>query len=305
MRLILERVLQGLAVLLAVSLITFALAYLLPADPARMVAGPSASVETVQSIRRELGLDQPFWTQYTTYLGHLAQGDLGHSYKQSSSVTELLLSRLPATLLLMLGAIFFELMLGLSSGILAALRPGGWLDRTLMGLSFIGVSAPQFVLGLLLLYLLAFALPIFPLGGYGTPAHLVLPALTLGIGGAAWYARVVRSNLLEVLGQDYVRTALAKGVSRRKVMGKHALKNALLPVVAMVGSDIGFFLSGSVVVESVFGWPGLGKLTWDAVRVIDVPVILGVVLLSAVMIVLGNLLADLMMPLFDPRVRYD
>jgi len=305
MRLILERVLQGLAVLLAVSLITFALAYLLPADPARMVAGPSASVETVQSIRRELGLDKPFWTQYGTYLGHLVQGDLGRSYKQSSSVTELLLSRTPATLLLMLGAIFFELLLGLSSGILASLNPGGWLDRTLMGLSFVGVSAPQFVLGLLLLYLLAFALPIFPLGGYGTPAHLVLPALTLGIGGAAWYARVVRSNLLEGLGRDYVRTALAKGVSRRKVMGKHALKNALLPVVAMVGSDIGFFLSGSVVVESVFGWPGLGKLTWDAVRVIDVPVILGVVLLSAVMIVLGNLLADLAMPLFDPRVRYD
>jgi len=305
MRLILERVLQGLLVLLAVSLITFALAYLLPADPARMVAGPSASVETVQSIRRELGLDKPFWTQYATYLGHLVQGDLGHSYKQSSSVTELLLSRLPATLLLMLGAIFFELLLGLSSGILASLRPGGWLDRTLMGLSFIGVSAPQFVLGLLLLYLLAFALPIFPLGGYGTPAHLVLPALTLGIGGAAWYARIVRSNLLEVLGQDYVRTALAKGVSRRLVMGKHALKNALLPVVAMVGSDIGFFLSGSVVVESVFGWPGLGKLTWYSVGLVDVPVILGVVLLSAVMIVLGNLLADLALPLFDPRVRYD
>ena len=305
MRLILERVLQGLGVLLFVSLITFSLAFLLPADPARMVAGPSASVETVQSIRRELGLDKPFWTQYGTYLSHLLEGDLGRSYKQSSSVTELILSRLPATLLLMLGGIFFELLLGLSSGILAALRPGGLLDRTLMGLSYVGVSAPQFVLGLSLLYLLAYQFPLFPLGGYGGLEHLVLPALTLGIGGASWYARVVRSNLLEVLGQDYVRTALAKGVSRPHILSRHALKNALIPVVAMVGSDFGYFLSGSVVVESVFGWPGIGKLTWDAVRVVDIPIILGVVLVSAVMIVLGNLLADLALPLVDPRVRYD
>jgi len=305
MRLILERVLQGVLVLLAVSLLTFALGFMLPADPARMVAGPSASVETVQSIRRELGLDKPFWTQYGTYLGHLLGGDLGRSYKQSSSVTELIVSRLPATLLLMLGGIFFELLLGLSSGILAAVRPGGWLDRSLMGLSYIGVSAPQFVLGLSLLYLLAYKFPIFPLGGYGGLQHLVLPALTLGIGGASWYARVVRSNLLEVMGQDYVRTALAKGVSRPRILSKHALKNALIPVVAMVGSDFGYFLSGSVVVESVFGWPGMGKLTWDAVRVVDIPIILGVVLVSAVMIVLGNLLADLALPFVDPRVRYD
>ncbi|MBC7646007.1 MAG: ABC transporter permease, partial [Pseudopedobacter sp.] len=236
---------------------------------------------------------------------HLLEGDLGRSYKQSSSVTELILSRLPATLLLMLGGIFFELLLGLSSGILAALRPGGLLDRTLMGLSYVGVSAPQFVLGLSLLYLLAYQFPLFPLGGYGGLEHLVLPALTLGIGGASWYARVVRSNLLEVLGQDYVRTALAKGVSRPHILSRHALKNALIPVVAMVGSDFGYFLSGSVVVESVFGWPGIGKLTWDAVRVVDIPIILGVVLVSAVMIVLGNLLADLALPLVDPRVRYD
>jgi peptide/nickel transport system permease protein len=305
MRFLLERGLQGALVLLAVSFLTFALGVLLPADPARMVAGPSASVATVNSIRHELGLDRPFLTQYRLYLSKLLRGDLGRSYKQSASITELLFSRLPATLLLMLGGVLCEVLLGVPAGVLAALRPGGVWDRVSMGSAFVGISVPQFVLGLGLLYLFAFTLPVFPLGGYGTLPHLILPALTLGIGGAGWYARVVRSEMLEVLGQDYVRTAAAKGVTKRTLILKHALKNALLPVIAMIGSDIGVFMGGAVVVESVFGWPGIGKLTWDAIRVVDIPVILGVVQLSAVMIVLGNLIADLSYPLADPRVRYD
>ncbi len=304
MRFLLERVVQGLGVLLAVSVVTFLLAFLLPADPARMVAGPSATVETVNNIRHELGLDKPFLEQYALYLGKLVQGNLGRSYKQGASVTELLFSRLPATLLLMLGAIIFELLLGLPMGIVAALRPGGFLDRSLMMFAFAGVSLPQFVLGLGLLYLLAFKLALFPLGGYGTLAHLILPALTLGVGGAGWYARIVRSEMLEVLGQDYIRTAAAKGVRRSVLIGKHALRNALLPVIGLIGSDIGVFMGGAVVVESVFGWPGVGKLVWDAIRVVDIPVILGVIQLSAVMIVLGNLIADLAYPLADPRVRF-
>ena len=304
MRLLLERVFQGVLVLLAVSVLTFALAVLLPADPARMVAGPSASVQTVNNIRHELGLDKPILEQFVIYLGKVLRGDLGRSYKQSVNVTELLLSRLPATLELMLAGIVFELLLGIPAGILAALRPSSLVDRGLMMLSFAGVSLPQFVLGLSLLYLLAFKFPIFPLGGYGTLAHIILPALTLGISGAGWYARVIRSEMLDVLGQDYVRTATAKGVLRSSVITKHALKNALLPVIGMVGSDIGVFMGGVVVVESVFGWPGVGKLVWDAIRVVDIPVILGVVQLGAVMIVIGNLLADLAYPLADPRVRY-
>lgn len=304
MRLLLERVFQGVLVLLAVSVLTFALAVLLPADPARMVAGPSASVQTVNNIRHELGLDKPILEQFVIYLGKVLRGDLGRSYKQSVNVTELLLSRLPATLELMLAGIVFELLLGIPAGILAALRPSSFVDRGLMMLSFAGVSLPQFVLGLSLLYLLAFKFPIFPLGGYGTLAHIILPALTLGISGAGWYARVIRSEMLDVLGQDYVRTATAKGVLRSSVITKHALKNALLPVIGMVGSDIGVFMGGVVVVESVFGWPGVGKLVWDAIRVVDIPVILGVVQLGAVMIVIGNLLADLAYPLADPRVRY-
>ena len=304
MRLLLERIFQGVLVLLAVSVLTFALAVLLPADPARMVAGPSASVQTVNNIRHELGLDKPIFEQFVIYLGKVLRGDLGRSYKQSVNVTELLLSRLPATLELMLAGIIFELLLGIPAGILAALRPSSFIDRGLMMLCFAGVSLPQFVLGLSLLYLLAFKFPIFPLGGFGTLAHIILPALTLGISGAGWYARVIRSEMLDVLGQDYVRTATAKGVLRSSVITRHALKNALLPVIGMVGSDIGVFMGGVVVVESVFGWPGVGKLVWDAIRVVDIPVILGVVQLGAVMIVIGNLLADLAYPLADPRVRY-
>ena len=304
MRLLLERIFQGILVLLAVSVLTFGLAVLLPADPARMVAGPSASVQTVNNIRHELGLDKPILEQFVIYLGKVLRGDLGRSYKQSVNVTELLLSRLPATLELMLAGIVVELLLGVPAGILAALRPGSFLDRGLMMLSFAGVSLPQFVLGLSLLYVFAFKFPIFPLGGFGTLAHIVLPALTLGISGAGWYARVVRSEMLEVLGQDYVRTATAKGVLRSVVITRHALKNALLPVIGMIGSDIGVFMGGVVVVESVFGWAGVGKLVWDAIRVVDIPVILGVVQLGAVMIVIGNLLADLAYPLADPRVRY-
>ncbi len=305
MRLLLERIFQGLLVLLAVSVLTFGLAVLLPADPARMVAGPSASVQTVNNIRHELGLDKPILEQCVIYLSKVLRGDLGRSYKQSVNVTELLLSRLPATLELMLAGILFELLLGVPTGILAALKPGSFLDRGLMMLSFAGVSLPQFVLGLSLLYVFAFKFPLFPLGGYGTIAHIILPALTLGISGAGWYARVVRSEMLEVLGQDYVRTATAKGVLRSRVITKHALKNALLPVIGMIGSDIGVFMGGVVVVESVFGWAGVGKLVWDAIRVVDIPVILGVVQLGAVMIVIGNLLADLAYPLADPRVRYE
>ncbi|WP_161880730.1 ABC transporter permease [Deinococcus alpinitundrae] len=299
-----SRVLQSLGVLLIASLMTFSLIFLLPADPARLVAGPSASVQTVGSIRRELGLDRPFAAQYALYLGHLLQGDLGRSYKQQTGVRELIASRVWATFQLMLGAIFLELLLGLPLGIWAALRRGRWPDRLVMGFAFLGASAPQFWLGLSLVYLLAYGLNLFPLGGYGGLSHLFLPALTLGLGGAGWYARVIRSSLLDVLSRDYVRTARAKGLSGSRVVVRHALRNAVSPIVSMIGLDIGVFMGGVVVVESVFGWPGLGRLVWDAIRVVDIPVIVGVVIFSALIITLANLLADLVQLLIDPRIRY-
>ena len=188
-------------------------------------------------------------------------------------------------------------------GVVAALRAARRVDRTLMVISFVGVSAPQFVVGILLLYVFAVHLGWFPIGGYGTFAMLVLPALTLGILGAGWYSRMMRSSMIDVLRQDYVRTARAKGLRGRASCCGHALPNAILPIVAMIGIDIGLFMSGIVVVESVFGWPGIGQLAWQAIQRVDIPIIMGVTLVSALAIVLGNLLADLIAPLIDPRIK--
>jgi peptide/nickel transport system permease protein len=279
------------------------LSFLIPADPVRMLAGRSATQETVESIRHELGLDQPLPVQYLKYLTRLAQGDLGRSYKQKTEVSTLIWSRLPATLMLMAGAIFFELFIGIPAGIYAATRRGARGDKAAMILSFTGVSAPQFVVGLLLLYVFAYRLALFPLGGFGTFNHLILPAITLGITGGGWYSRMMRSSMIDVLQQDYIRTARAKGLKEPSVVLIHAMRNAVLPVIAMIGLDIGFFMNGAVVVESVFGWPGIGQLAWQAIQVIDIPIIMGVTLVAALSIVIGNFLADLVMPLIDPRLR--
>jgi peptide/nickel transport system permease protein len=297
-----RRLAASALILVGVTMVTFALAFLMPADPVRQIAGRNASPQTVESIRHQLGLDRPVPVQYATYLGHLAEGDLGHSYIQKTDVGQLIMSRLPATLLLMLGAIFFELAIGIPLGTFAAARRGK-ADRAIMIFAFAGVSTPQFVVGLVLLYLLAYLAGWFPMSGYGGLSHLILPALTLGIGGGGWYARILRSSLVEVLRQDYIRTARAKGLSERTVVITHALRNALLPVVAMIGLDIGTFMGGAVVVESVYGWPGIGQLAWQAIQRIDIPIIMGVTLVAAVAIVLGNLIADLVTPLIDPRIR--
>jgi len=298
-----RRLLQAVLILIGVSFVTFVLLYLVPADPARQIAGRSATAETVANIRAQLGLDQPFYVQYGRYFTNMLQGDLGRSYLQKTEVAELIAARLPATLQLMAGALFFELLLGLTTGIVAALKRGTAVDNALMVGSFIGVSAPQFVVGILLLYVFAVQLDWFPIGGYGTLAHLVLPAITLGILGAGWYSRMMRSSMLDVLRQDYIRTARAKGLDRVRIVVRHALPNAVLPVIAMIGIDIGLFMSGIVVVESVFGWPGIGQLAWQAIQRVDIPIIMGVTLVSAVAIVLGNLLADLIAPFIDPRIK--
>ena len=299
-----KRLLQAVGVLLGVSLVTFLLAFLLPADPARMIAGRSATVATVDSIRSQLGLDRPLPQQYVSYVGNLLKGDFGRSYAQRADVSRLIKSRLGPTLQLALVGILFELLIGLPSGIIAALKRGTKIDQAVMTLAFIGVSAPQFVVGLLLIYVFAYLLPIFPLGGYGTPLHIVLPAIAVGLAGGGWYARVTRSAMIDVLRQDYVRTARAKGVFPTKVVFKHVLKNAVLPVVALVGLDIGVFMGGIVIVESVFGWPGIGQMIWQAIQLVDIPVIMGGVLVTALFVVVGNLLADLVYPTLDPRIRY-
>lgn len=300
---LIRRLVQSALILLGVSFITFLLLYVLPADPVRQIAGRSATPETVENIRRQLGLDQPFVVQYGRYLAGLFHGDMGRSYLQKTEVAALIMARLPATLLLMLGAIVAELAIGLSLGVLAAVRRGGALDQSLMITSFVAVSAPQFVVGLLLLYVFAVKLGWFPIGGYGHVSNLVLPAMTLGIMGSGWYSRMMRSSMIDVLRSDYIRTARAKGLGRARVLALHAMPNAILPIIAMIGIDIGIFMSGIVVVESVFGWPGIGQLAWQAIQRVDIPIIMGVTLVSACAIVLGNLLADLVTPFIDPRIK--
>ncbi|MGZ3217427.1 ABC transporter permease [Paracoccus sp. T5] len=298
-----RRIIQAALILLGVSFITFVLLYVLPADPVRQIAGRSATQQTVENIRQQLGLDQPLLVQYGRYLSGLVQGDLGRSYLQRTEVGTLIASRLPASLLLMAGGILCELLIGLTLGVIAALYRGRPVDQGLMVTSFVAVSAPQFVVGLLLLYVFAVQLGWFPIGGYGTLAHLVLPAVTLGIMGSGWYSRMMRSSMIEVMRQDYIRTARAKGLTRGRILFRHALPNAILPIIAMIGIDIGIFMGGIVVVESVFGWPGIGQLAWQAIQRVDIPVIMGVTMVSASFIVLGNLLADIVTPFIDPRIK--
>jgi peptide/nickel transport system permease protein len=303
MALLVQRLAQAVLILFGVAVITFLLLHFLPADPAALVAGRSASAATIANVRHQLGLDLPVPIQFWHYLAGLIQGDLGRSYIQRSEVTSLIAARIPATLILMLAGIAVEVALGLTFGVLAAAKRNGVVDRAVMMLAFVGVSSPQFVVALLLLYLFAATLGWFPMSGYGTPAHIVLPALTLGLLGAGWYARMVRSAMIDVLHQDYVRTAHAKGLSDARVILRHALPNALLPIVAMIGIDIGQFMGGVVVVEAVYGWPGIGQLAWQAIQQVDVPIIMGVTLVSSFAIVLGNFIADAVAPLLDPRIR--
>jgi peptide/nickel transport system permease protein len=298
-----KRLAASLLILIGVSVVTFALTFMIPADPVAMLAGRNATPEVREQIRQQLGLDRPLTEQYARYLGRLAQGDLGRSYARKSDVGPLIASRLPPTLLLMIGAIVAELLIGIPAGIYAASRRGRTGDKVAMTLSFLSVSTPQFVLGLTLLYLFAYLLSWFPLGGYGTFSHLILPALTLGLAGGGWYSRMMRSSMIEVLRNDYIRTARAKGMPEWRVISRHALRNAILPIVAMIGLDVGIFMSGVVVVENVFGWPGIGQLMWQAIQSLDIPVIMGVTTVAACFIVLGNLIADLLAPLIDPRIR--
>ncbi len=298
-----RRIFQAIPVLFGISVITFLLIYYLPADPARMYAGPSASVETVTRIRHQLGLDLPIGEQYVRYLQRVLSGDLGFSYRKQISVTTLLLSRIPYTLALIFGGIFVELVIGLPVGVASAVARGRWMDRVGMFIALIGVSAPPFWLGLLLLYWLGYLIPIFPLGGAGSLAHLVLPSLTAGLGGAAWYARMMRSSTLDILSTDYVRTARAKGLRNIFVIFRHVLPNALNPIITMAGLDIPWFIGGVVLVERVFDWPGVGRLAVEAIETVDVPLILGTVIFTAGVVVISGIVIDLAQALADPRIR--
>jgi len=300
---LIRRLLGAIGVIFGVATITFLMVFLMPGDAARMYAGPRAPEETVQRIRVLWGLDQPLPVQYFRYLGRALQGDLGNSTRDQRPVIQAVVERLPATIQLALAGLFVELLIGVPLGILAALRPGSWIDQVATVLALIGISLPQFALGLVALYLFGFVIPIFPLGGYGTPLHLVLPAIVLGIGGTAFYSRVLRNSILEVANEDYVRTARAKGLSPRVVLFRHILRNALMPVVTLAGLDLALLLGGVVVIEAVFGWPGVGLQAWTAIRNQDTPMIMGTVLFASIAVVFINLLVDFLYIALDPRIR--
>jgi len=298
-----RRIVFGAAVLLGTSIITFMLAFVVPGDPAVAMAGAKADPQTLASIRKELGLDQPIAVQYMRYLDRAVHGDLGRSYIRRESVTGLILSRFPATAILALAAMVLSLVLGVPMGVLAAAYRDRAADNALLVFSLALVSVPVFWLGAMLLIVVGLYLRSFPLGGFGDWKSLVLPTVTLALGSAGYYSRILHTNLVDALDQDYVRTARGKGLSRARVMAKHALANAMLPLVTLAGLDLAGLLSGVVLTETVFNWPGIGRLAFEAVFNLDVPLIMGTVLFSAFLIVVANLVVDLLYVWLDPRIR--
>ncbi len=292
-------------ILLGVATITFLLMYVVPGDPVRAIAGERYDEATLEAMRAELGLDRPLLVQYADFLGRVARFDLGRSFVTRRPVAEAIRERFPRTALLAGSAMLIAVFGGVAIGALAAWGRAPAVSRALMAVSLVGVSMPVFWLGLLLIYVFAIVLRILPPSGFGggSPAHLVLPALTLSFASMATIARVTRSGFLDALGEDYVRTARAKGLGERVVLVKHVLRNALIPVVTIVGTDFGSYLSGSVLTESIFGWPGLGRYVVQAIMKRDFPVIQGAILFMAVLFVLVNLAVDLSYGLIDPRIR--
>ncbi len=292
-------------ILLGVSFLVFGALYAVPGDAIdSMLADAGATAAEVARLRREFGLDRPFLTQYWTFLSRAARGDFGRSIRLRIPVIEAIGAQLPATLELTVASLVVAAVIGLSFGVIAAVRHGTWIDTFTMMLSLVGVSMPIFWSGLLLIFLFSLKLGWLPAAGTGGLAALLLPAFTLGISAAAIIARVTRSSLLEVLGQEYVRTARAKGLVERLVVLRHAMRNALISVVTIVGLQFGALLGGAVVVETVFGRQGIGIMAADAIRTQDFPMVQGTVMIASLAFVIVNLLVDLSYIWIDPRIHY-
>jgi ABC-type dipeptide/oligopeptide/nickel transport system permease component len=305
-RFIILRLLSSVPVVLGVVTITFALMYLLPGDPAAsMLARSGASSEQIAALRVELGLDQPLYLQYFHYLVQVVQGNLGVSLASNKPVTEMLLEVLPKTLALVFAALLIAIPLGTVMGVTAAVRQNTLVDRVLVGISALGVSVPSFWLALLLILLFSVTLRWFPASGQGELRHLVLPTLVLAFGAIGTVARTARTSMIDVLKQDYIRTARASGKSEREVLYRHALPNALVPVVTMIGLQFGWLISGSFIVETVFSRQGLGSMLINAILDKDLPLVQGAVLATAILYVTLNLLVDLTYGAIDPRIRYE
>ena len=319
LRLFASRLAQGLLLVLAVVVLNFVLVHSAPGDPVETIAGASGgmSPELMADLRKQYGLDLPFHTQLGIYLAKVASGDLGFSYYFNLPVSQMILGRVPATLLLVLSAVFTAFVAGTLLGVLSSRKPNGLLSQAITVLSLVGFAAPVFWTGIMLVLLFASVLPILPVSGMRSPEpatgsladmldvlhHLILPMVTLAVIYLAQYSRLARSSMLDVLGSDYIRTARAKGLAEGVVLYKHALRNALLPVVTVLGLQFGNVLAGAILVETVFNWPGLGRLAFDSVLRRDYPTILGVLLFSSIVVIVMNMVTDLCYRLIDPRIK--
>ncbi|HTL03113.1 MAG TPA: nickel ABC transporter permease [Vicinamibacterales bacterium] len=305
LRYLIRRLLLTIPVLLGVATLVFALIHFIPGDPAQAILGEGATQEEVAQLRARLGLDRPLLVQYGTFLRGAAHGDLGRSLRNGEPVTSQILLRMPATAQLALASMAVAILVALPLGIIAAVWKGTWIDHGAMTLSLVGISIPNFWLGPLMAIVFAVQLGWLPVGGRGTLAHLVLPSITLGAALAAILARMTRASLLEELGEPYVLAARAKGVSRTRAVLHHAFRNSLIPIVTILGLQFGVVLTGAVITETIFAWPGIGRLLIQSIGFRDYPTVQGCVLLIAVTYVGVNLITDLTYGFLDPRIRVD
>jgi peptide/nickel transport system permease protein len=302
---VIRRALVAIPTLLGVATVVFSLLRLLPGDPANLIAGPTATPESIANIRHQLGLDLPLWQQYLSFLGHLVRGDLGISSRTGQPVLQEIAIRAPYTAELALASLFLAIAVGVAAGVVAATRRSSGADLGISSAAVFGVSMPVYWLGLMLIIVFAVRLRVLPAAGNDEGVlSLVLPTITLALFSMGLIARQTRSAMLEVLGQDFVRTARAKGAGRQSVLIRHALRNALLPIVTTIGLQFGILLGGAVITESIFAWPGMGRLLLDSISARDYPVVQGVVLLLSVAFIAINLLTDLVYAYVDPRIRY-
>jgi peptide/nickel transport system permease protein len=300
-----QRLLQAIPVLIGISVLTFLMLHLVPGDPVLIFAGDKPMTEErAAELRHQLGLDRPLWVQYWDYASHAVRGDLGRGLRSQRPVLDSIIEALPSTLQLTFTALLLAALVGILLGIIAAVAHGSWLDTASMGVAMLGVSVPVFYSSLLLIMFFSFRLGWFPATGQGGLERLVLPSLALGLASAAALARLVRSSMLEVLSQEYIVTARAKGLASQMVVLRHALKNALIPTVTMLGLQLGALLGGAVVTETIFSRPGLGRLAVDAIAGRDFPLVQGTVLFAAATYVLVNLVVDVLYAVIDPRIRY-
>jgi peptide/nickel transport system permease protein len=300
---LLRRLLWTLPIMLGVLTLVFFLIHLIPGDPVELMLGEQALPTDRQQLREQLGLDRPIAAQYAYYLGRTLSGNMGRSLHSRRPVTELILERLPATVELMLGAMAVAFAIALPLGILAAVFHGRWLDRAASLFAVLGVAMPNFWLGPLLVLVFSIHFDLLPVSERGGPANLVLPAITLGTALAALLSRMTRTSLVEVLGEDYIRSARAKGLSRTRVILVHALRNALIPMITVAGLQIGVLLSGAIITESIFDWPGIGSLLLEGIYQRDYPLVQGSILCIATSYVLINLATDMLYGWVDPRIR--